>query len=199
MVLNTSTLKTDTLFVAIFQASSEGILVFNTLGAIVLANPAAVHILGYADEQAILNQSIDILLPAELTEQHRHHFQRYLQNPTARPMGIGLDNLLVKQQNGAMIPVEISLSPIQQDGQLYIMALIMDVSRRKQLEEERVNNELMRIELLRQQERIAMREQMTRYASHELRSPLTTILLSASALERQATEMHEKQAAYLIC
>ena len=56
-------------------------------------------------------------------------------NPQTRTMGAGRD-LFGVRKDGTEIPVEIGLNPIETDEGLFVLASVVDISARKQAEEE---------------------------------------------------------------
>jgi len=73
------------------------------------------------------------LLPKHLREQHVSHREGYTKSPHKRPMGHGYD-LIGVRKDGASVPIEISLNYYRQGDTMMVMALIMDVTARKEQE-----------------------------------------------------------------
>jgi PAS domain S-box-containing protein len=118
---------------ALFEFATEGILVTDSAGAIVMINPSAERMLGY--EKGELNgKKIESLIPRRLTEKHVKDRQNYSSNPQPRSMGIGRD-LHAMRKDGTEFPVEISLSPFESQNGKFTIAFIIDITVRKQSEE----------------------------------------------------------------
>ncbi len=117
----------------LFESAPDGLAVVDRDGVIVLVNGQIERMFGY-DRQALLGAPIEILIPETLRRAHEQHRAHYTTEPRARPMGEQL-TLLGLRQDGGQFPVEISLSPIKVDEQLLVMAIIRDVTTRKQLEQ----------------------------------------------------------------
>jgi PAS domain S-box-containing protein len=116
----------------LFDAAPDGLVVVEHDGVIVLVNSQVETIFGYR-RQELLGQSIEILIPEQLRHAHVQHRAQYLAAPRKRPMGEQL-TLFGRRKDGSQFPVEISLSPIEIEGRLLVMAIIRDVTTRKQLE-----------------------------------------------------------------
>ena len=113
---------------AIVDAAPDGILLADERGTILFANPEAATLFGF--ECADLpGRSVDDLLPERLQQAHRAHRTRYRAEPRRRSMGAGLA-LHGRRRDGSEFPVEISLSPLQSESGLRIVAMVRDVSDR---------------------------------------------------------------------
>jgi formate hydrogenlyase transcriptional activator len=115
------------------EASPTGILVTEPDGTIVLVNRELERQFGYAREE-LIGRSVDLLLPKALRVVHSVHRNTFWHAPTARPMG-GERELSGRRKDGAGIPVEIELRPIQTDDGWLVLASIVDVSARRREEE----------------------------------------------------------------
>ena len=118
---------------AIVNSASQGILAVDAAGIILFANHAAGAMFGYPTEE-LVGANLEMLLPDGARQHHRRYLVDFCAAPAARPMGIGLD-LAGKRKDGALFPVEISLSHTKRvTGETVGIALISDISRRKELE-----------------------------------------------------------------
>jgi PAS domain S-box-containing protein len=117
----------------LFNHATEGIILADSKGEIVLANPFAEHLFGYEKDE-LVGKSVDDLVPSRIKETHHHHRDSFIKKPENRPMGVGRD-LYAKRKDGREFPVEISLSHYQMNGQKYVIAFIIDISIRKKNEE----------------------------------------------------------------
>ncbi|HEX8983554.1 MAG TPA: ATP-binding protein [Ktedonobacterales bacterium] len=116
----------------LFEAAPDGLVVVDHTGAIVLVNGQIEALFGY-HRQDLLGQAVEVLIPEALRPGHVHHRKEFSHTPHARPMGAQLA-LFGRRQDGTQFPVEISLSPISMNERLLVMAIIRDVTARKQLE-----------------------------------------------------------------
>ncbi|WP_446742224.1 sigma 54-interacting transcriptional regulator [Silvibacterium acidisoli] len=118
---------------AIIQAIPDGIVTVAASGTIAEVNPGAEVLFGYKPGEMI-GLSIEALIPGRFRRKHdrlREHFQK---SPQARPMGLGL-NLLGCRKDGTEFPVDVLLTPIKTPECELTVAVVRDISDRKQIEE----------------------------------------------------------------
>jgi len=113
------------------EANSNGLLVVDREGRIVLTNPALERMFGYAGTE-LLGQRLDMLLPESEHRLHGEHLSAYMNSPQARPMGAGRD-LHGRRKDGGIFPIEVSLSPFTENGEQFVDALVADISERKRM------------------------------------------------------------------
>ena len=126
-------LSENQLLSALFSNSSEGIILAAASGEIVLINPSAEKMFGYAHSE-LIGQKIDVLLPNSMQRSHEQHRHTFHQNPVNRSMGKGRD-LFAMRKDGTTFPVEISLSHYELLGNSYAIAFIIDITVRKHSEQ----------------------------------------------------------------
>jgi PAS domain S-box-containing protein len=119
-------------FRLVVEANTNGLLVVDKTGRIVLANPALERMFGYGPGE-LLGQALEILLPESVRLMHGEQFTSFMDSPTARPMGSGRD-LNGRRKDASVFPVEISLSPFTENGESYVDAFVADISERKRIE-----------------------------------------------------------------
>jgi formate hydrogenlyase transcriptional activator len=127
-----SGIQSDSLFRLAAESLPSGVLVVGTDGTIVLVNHELERQFGYPREE-LIGQPVDILLPDALRPAHSEHRQRFQEAPVARPMGTGLD-LYGRRRDGTEFPVEISLNPIQGTDGPFVLASVIDMTARRELE-----------------------------------------------------------------
>lgn len=162
---------------------SEALLVVNKEGKIVYNNLRTDEIFGYESNQ-LIGTSVEQLLPESLRTIHEHHRRMYNKIPHARPMGALSTELVGYTSDGETIPLEISLSPVEFRGELYIVAFITNLTTRKHAQEQVLKTEKLRVELAKEREYLELKEQFVSITSHEFRKPLTAIISSVGIIER---------------
>ncbi|HZI55112.1 MAG TPA: PAS domain-containing sensor histidine kinase, partial [Chitinophagaceae bacterium] len=205
-------------------------------GKIVLVNPAAERIFGYQSAE-LVSETIEVLIPEQFRHHHHELRKGFYETPSNRAMGHGRD-LYGRKKDGTPIPLEVSLSHYKKDDQLFVIAFIVDITGRKEIEHsmlqqqkqlEKVSNEMRKLnaelELKVEERTLILKEALQRLeqsqmelsealdkekqlneiksrfvsmASHEFRTPLSTVLSSASLLEKyKMTEEQEKRSRHI--
>jgi len=209
---------------SLFEHATEGIILTNGEGKIVLINPAAQRTFGYSESE-ITGHHIEILIPDRFSVNHAELRAGFYKHPQHRIMGHGRD-LYAKRKDGSEIPVEVSLSFYKRDEELFVTAFIVDITHRKKIEQSilmqqkqleqmardmrKLNAELeSKVEertmilkealheleksqlslteaLGKEKELSEIKSRFVSMASHEFRTPLSTVLSSASLASKYA-------------
>ncbi len=119
---------------AVLDASPNAIVAVDAEARIVYVNPQVTRTFGYAPEE-LVGRSVEVLVPKHVAGDHVRHRAAFIGQPTARPMGIGLD-LAGRRKDGTEFPVEISLSPVETEDGCRVFATIVDITARKAAEEQ---------------------------------------------------------------
>ena len=126
-----------------FTDATEGIIVSDSKGNIVLSNPKALQMFGY-DKETMCTLIIEDLVPSRFLHMHKEHRSNYHQNPSPRSMGVGRD-LWAKSRDGNEFPIEISLSYVKSFDGMLVVSFIIDITERKKKDNElREANELLK-------------------------------------------------------
>lgn len=117
----------------LFAAAPDGIVVVDEEGLIRDANPATERLFGYLRDE-LVGHEVELLIPEASRETHREVRSGFVRDPHVRPMGIGME-LRGLRRDGTEFPVEISLSPLRDGNDLFVIATIRDVTERRRLRE----------------------------------------------------------------
>lgn len=161
---------------SVLDSAPDAMIIIDSGGTIVFANRQVEALFDHRAAD-LIGQAVEILLPERFRHRHVGHRSGYVHNVRVRPMGAGLE-LYGMRRDGTEFPVEISLSPILQEGQAMVAAAIRDVSARKQAEQA--------LREARQEAEHAnlAKSRFLATASHDLRQPLQSLSLLNGALRR---------------
>jgi PAS domain S-box-containing protein len=218
-------------FEALFDFATMAIIVADDQGRIVMANRFARTLFGYGDD--MLSHTVEDHIPSRFRDKHVHYREKYNVKPVNRSMGQNMD-LNAVRKDGEEFPVEVSLGHYTFGSEPFVIAYIIDISRRKEIEEmllqqkldleksnlevEKLNNELeqkvvsrtfelkttlqaleaskaeVEAALNKEKELSDLKSRFVSMASHEFRTPLSTILSSVSlvAKYKQAEEQDKR-------
>jgi two-component system, sensor histidine kinase len=172
---------------SVLDAAPDAMIVIDESGVIRFANRQATTVFGYAHVE-LVGQKVEFLMPPRFQARHLSHRQSYAESLRMRPMGIGLE-LFGLRKDGTEFPVEISLSPIDDDSGTLVAAAIRDVTDRKRVEAElivaRQNADVARESADRANQG---KSRFLATASHDLRQPLQTLSLLNGMLRRAIAE-----------
>jgi PAS domain S-box-containing protein len=162
---------------SLLESVPDAMVIADEAGTIVHVNGNAERLFGWSLEE-VVGKPVEVLLPARFRTMHQVHRSGYHAAPRTRPMGLGLD-LSALRKDGGEFAAEISLSPIQVEGQACVIAAVRDVTERKKLED--------RARLWgNAREEVRERDEFLSIASHELRTPVTALQLQLQLLQRAA-------------
>jgi PAS domain S-box-containing protein len=217
---------------SLFENATEGILLTDRSGKIVLINPAAEKMFGYESHE-LTGQLVETLLPQRIREKHTGMREGFYHQPSNRSMGMGRD-LFARRKDNSEFPVEVSLSHYKQKNEVFVIAFVVDITARKEIEKnlvhqklelEKISNDirklnaelegkveertlilkeaLQRLEQSQQELSEALdkekqlneiKSRFVSMASHEFRTPLSTILSSATLISKYpSTEEFDKR------
>jgi len=120
------------IFNILFEAVSEGVIVVDKQQTIVACNSSAEKMFGYKKGE-LINKPLEILIPTKYHANHGSHFKGFTKNSTSRNMGQGRD-LFGITKNKKEFPLEVGLNPFTLYDKTYIMALVIDITIRKENE-----------------------------------------------------------------
>ena len=124
--------ENEFVFNVLFEAVSESVIVVDQTQTIVANNTAAEKMFGYSKDQ-LQNQHLNILIPKNYHAGHGAHFSSFYKKSSTRQMG-GNRDLFGAHKNGHKFPVEVGLNPFEFDGKKYVMAIVIDITDRKNSE-----------------------------------------------------------------
>jgi len=120
------------IFDILFEAIPEGAIVVDDSQIIIAANYSAEKMFCY-NKGELLNQHLNVLIPNKYKESHGGNFEMFIERNEIRKTEHSI-NLFAVTKNNKEFPVEIGLNPFKVDNILYVVALIVDISKRKENE-----------------------------------------------------------------
>ena len=121
--------KQDNVFKLLSEAISEGIVIVNKKQEIIASNEAANIMFGYENDE-LEGKSLNVLIPKNYHKNHRDHFSGFMNHFETRQMGHGRE-IFGLRKDGTKFPVEAGLNPFDVYGEKFVMALVSDITIRK--------------------------------------------------------------------
>jgi anti-anti-sigma factor len=116
----------ETVLRQLIDALTDGIVLADEDGRIMLANRSAAAIFGYRHGE-LAGQLVESLMPASLRDGHRLNRAAYALKPVARPMA-DRARLVGVRKDGTTIPVTITLSPVPTASRHFVLAVVSDAT-----------------------------------------------------------------------
>lgn len=193
---------------AIIENAIDGIITIDERGRIESINPAACALFGYTIED-VLGRNVSMLMPQPDRGQHDEYLARYQRTGKPHIIGMGRDVKGLKK-DGTTFPFRLGVNEVKYSGRIIYAGFIHDQSKEKEAEaqilhyasqleslvEDRTNSlqqsltELQTVKeavsksLEKEKELNQMKSRFVSMASHEFRTPLGSIQLSASLIEK---------------
>src|SRR3569833_1514725 len=164
----------------VLDSAPDAMVIIDRHGVIVFANRQVESLFGHG-AGSLVGQKVEVLLPERFRVRHIGHRSGYVENTRVRPMGTGLD-LFALRKDGSEFPVEISLSPAQDDTRELFVASIRDITERREIQN-----------ALREAREAADRANAAKSrflatASHDLRQPLQALSLLNGTMRRMVKD-----------
>src|SRR5690606_25130602 len=195
---------------AIIETSNEGIITIDDSGIIETINPAALKLFNYNSEDQV-GKNISYLMPEPYRSRHDGYIEKYLLTGKKNIIGIGRE-VVGQKKDGTVFPFWLSISEVNYENRKIFTGFVQDLTKQKEAEEklkkytetleeivkERTENlqiMLDRLEsakedvsksLQKERELNQLKSQFVSMASHEFRTPLGSMQLSASLINKYA-------------
>lgn len=193
---------------AIIENAIDGIITIDPHGIVESINPAALVLFGYTAEEVIGN-NISMLMPEPDRSSHDRYIETYEQTGHKKIIGIGREVRGLKK-DGSTFPFRLSVSEVFYKNGKIFTGFVHDLTKEKQAEDElkrhaleleskvrertkdliKLVSELERakadvsVSLEKEKELNQLKSRFVSMASHEFRTPLSSVQLSASLIDR---------------
>ncbi|MBZ0157671.1 MAG: PAS domain S-box protein [Alphaproteobacteria bacterium] len=122
------------LYQKLLEVAPDAMIFVEKSGRLALVNAQAERLFGYSREE-LIGGDVHMLIPERFRKQHRENISRFFAQPRTRPMGSGL-KIYARRKDGTEFRADISLSPLEIDGEVLVIAAIRDISERVRAEEQ---------------------------------------------------------------
>jgi len=195
---------------AVIEHAIDGIITIDNRGIVESINPAALVLFGY-DAREVIGNNISMLMPEPDSLRHDDYIRNYMRTGRKNIIGIGRE-VRGRKKDGTTFPFRLAVSEVFVRDRNIFAGFVHDLTREKEAESQlrkhameledavsertkdliKLVSELERaktdvsMSLEREKELSQLKSRFVSMASHEFRTPLSSVQLSASLIERYA-------------
>ncbi len=200
--------ESSRLLEAIIETAIDGIITIDSKGLIESINPAALCLFGY-DAEEVIGCNISVLMPEPDRGRHDSYIANYKETGHKKIIGIGRE-VLGRRKDGTTFPFRLAVSEVFYKDKSIFTGFIHDLTKEKEAENQLLRHTLELEEAVRyrtkdlinviselekakadvstslekEKELNQLKSRFVSMASHEFRTPLSSVQLSASLIDK---------------
>lgn len=201
-------LESSKLLAAMIDTAIDGIITIDSRGIIESMNPAALVLFEYSLDDVVGN-NISMLMPEPDSSRHDGYIAKYKETGEKIIIGEGRE-VLGRKKDGSTFPFRLAVSEVYYDNRSVFTGFIHDLTKEKQAEDKLLSHTLELEEIVRkrtkdliklvselefakaevsnslekERELNQLKSRFVSMASHEFRTPLSSVQLSASLINK---------------
>lgn len=206
-------MEREKLLIAIIENAIDGIITIDDKGLIENINPAGLELFGFANREELLGKNVSVLMPEPDKQRHDSYIANYEHTGHKKIIGIGRE-VTGQRKDGSTFPFRLGVSEVKYSDRKIYTGFIHDLSRQKDDEiriksyteeleikiKERTRDLVKLINELesakehvsalfeKEKELNQLKTRFVSMASHEFRTPLSAIQLSASLIDKYTSK-----------
>lgn len=201
-------LESSKLLEAMIDTAIDGIITIDSRGIIESMNPAALVLFEY-DISEVVGKNISMLMPEPDRSSHDGYISKYKETGEKKIIGVGRE-VLGRKKNGSTFPFRLAVSEVYYNNRSVFTGFIHDLTKEKQAEDKLLSHTMELEEIVRkrtkdliklvselekakaevsnslekERELNQLKSRFVSMASHEFRTPLSSVQLSASLINK---------------
>ncbi|QSP93969.1 PAS domain S-box protein [Marinobacter salinisoli] len=173
----------------LFDCSLDALITINKEGHVTDFSQSAEVLFGWKREELIGQPMAQYLIPEDLRSAHNKGMAHFLATGEGPLIGKRVETMALRR-TGETFPVELALTAIEVDDEIFVNAALRDISERKVWERQLLNSKA------EAEQASQAKSRFLSYMSHEIRSPLNAVLGSLSLLEERV-QLNDHGSRYL--
>lgn len=164
--------KAESWLERLIETTQDGVISIDPQGHIVLFNPAAEKIFGYAQAE-VEGKRVNLLMAEPYASKHDFYLDRYEESGEPRAIG-RIRTVEGRRKSGEVFPIELSVTEVATGEDVRYAAFIRDVSEKTGMQEKLIESE-----------RLAAIGSASAAFAHEIGNPLNGMSMTVQLLERR--------------
>jgi two-component system sensor kinase FixL len=171
-IKSTSRSDLESRYQAIIDNAVDGIITIDERGIMESVNPSTLRMFGYTIEE-LIGVNIKILMPEPDRGSHDRYMHNYHDTGKGKIIGKGRE-VVGRRKDGSLFPFLLSISELVLENKKIFTGVIHDISELREVKDA----------LAKERDLSELKSRFVTMASHEFRTPLSTILSSVSLISR---------------
>ncbi len=157
---------------ALVNTAVDGVILIDSLGGVLMFNPACEGLFGYAAEE-VVGQNVKMLMPPSFRNEHDGYLVNYRTSGVRKIIGIGRE-VIGQRKDGTTFPMDLSVGESKEGDEVFFVGIIHDLTQRKKTEDQ-----------LAQAQKMETVGQLSGGIAHDFNNLLTVILGNTEALSEK--------------
>lgn len=168
---------------AVIESAMDCVLSIDRQGHVVEFNPAAERTFGYTRDEMLGREISGRVIPKVHRDQHMAGLERFIRTRQSEVLGKRLVGLPALRKDGTTFPTELTIVPLDLDGELVFTAFLRDITEQREAEARRDQAESeMRTAIAQAEAADRAKSQFLANMSHEVRTPMAAVIGYAEML-----------------